>query len=511
MALYETNYPIAASDDVKKQAMETILVNAYLSSEEDPDLRGRVEVAYKELMGVELAPDGVEVSPMLPMFLHGSPGHGKTSLIKDAAKSCAKLLGMNFVAEPEDFPGTNDFVFVLYETSGVLSTAELGGIPAIDTISRPEDWKEKGLVPQDAKDEYDVLSKKALRQFTALANSRIGTIIFDDASNANKNVQNALLSLCEEKKFQSSSIGKHTVGFLTGNIGSDGTYVIDPSSALLNRTESVYVEDNVKDWLKRESGKYNDAIGLAGVNAFMKQCPECFAEKATSKKGGPSPFASPRSWSKFLGTLRHWMNRFEQNPNGTRLAELERRAHGTLGRDVADKIGGFYHAYTLGASQVARDVLDNGKFSARSLEKINQHYGSNSSGGVGTGHGASAQDFGYAFASSLAEYGAYKAIEMFMKDGTAGFEKAMDSYAKGIEVIALDAPMAGFSINRLHERMVSLIEGSKGKCKIELADRAKGKIIPIDMRTYMAKQFSAVGVDNKALSDILTHANKKMM
>jgi len=302
MALYETGYPDGDAKEIKDQAIRSILENTYISSEEDSALRGRIRSAYEKFTGFSLLEHRLSERGISTMLLHGPIGHEKGSIIKDAAKDVAKMLDMNFVEDLEAFPGTNDFLFSAYGAGDYLLT-----------------------------EKFNILNK-----------SRIGVSLFEGVEDASKSVQSEILSLANDKKFQSSSIGQHTTSFLVSESTENNMNSI---SMLSNKCDNFYFEDNVKDWLERESANKNDSIGLAGLNVFFKQYPESFAERVDKNSGRPTPFASPRSWSNFLPVLRNWMNKHEQNPSSATLSDLEKRASGTLGTEVGSNVAKFYESY----------------------------------------------------------------------------------------------------------------------------------------------------------------------
>lgn len=255
------------------------------------NLNDRIRKAWARETGTRF----VYTPPVIP-FLHGEPGHGKTTACKLAAQEVASDLSLNFISRPtNDYePTLNDFLYIQMELAGEVSGITQGGLTV------------KG---EDANgNEY--MHKVPLRQLQMAKDAAFSFIVYDDVKNAAPSIQNILMAVMEERAFQGNKLGR--VGIAgTGNFGTDGTNVHQMSSANMTRMMNFASYDTVGDFINRVlTGKQNKApvgigIDVAGdaVTSFLLKNPEMFSEKPEREKVNGT-YANPRSWSKLIDKLR---------------------------------------------------------------------------------------------------------------------------------------------------------------------------------------------------------------
>ena len=94
-------YPFVHPDDLLDELSESMLLSAYTHGC-DPDIDRKVAEGYERLFGTPFDPAIATFSPELdddPMpgvTLHGPPGHGKSTVMREAAKRAAGAMGMDF-------------------------------------------------------------------------------------------------------------------------------------------------------------------------------------------------------------------------------------------------------------------------------------------------------------------------------------------------------------------------------------------------------------------------------
>ena len=181
----------------------------------------KVKKAYLEWTGSDYEHDNMKI---LSILLLGSPGQGKTTAFKEAAKQVAAGLNLTYVENPsDDFKITRDcFMFVSQEFSAENSKVDLGGIPS--------------KVEEDGIEYMTKLVNKRLAKAKSAGGS---LLLLDDFPNASANIQNIGLSVTDEKRFQGLNLDGVYIG-LTGNLGAvDGTHTAQLSTALRGRCKNI--------------------------------------------------------------------------------------------------------------------------------------------------------------------------------------------------------------------------------------------------------------------------------
>jgi hypothetical protein len=420
-----------------------ILLSLYREHPETPaymaeaniELNNKIAEVYQAKYNKKFDPRVHAKNKILPLFLMGPPGQGKTASYFAAAKEVCADLGLNLVSHVTDnyVPKQNDFIIVTQECAGENSAITFGGVPKAEEIELPDGTK------------MSVLKKALNYRFTVFERCAGGVLLFDDAANAPSVIQNILLPVAQNKTFQGLHIPNACIGF-TGNLGAlDGTYVAELSSALITRCVPMFVTDTIEDFIKRGYSFYNDDLGDLAYFNFLNRNPKEFADLPTS--GQKSGFACSRSHDNFIQSARSIVERNGGKGVGEAesLEEIHSLAYSCFGSELGGKIAGYYNSYIRGADPLAREFVQEGKFSA---EKLKEKYKG----------GASPEDisFGYQFATACGDYAVNlitnaKDVSIESKE----FEVAIQRFGKS--VLALNDSEFSFSLEHLKNKLASYL------------------------------------------------------
>lgn len=403
--------------------------------------------------------------PVIP-FGHGSPGHGKTTSFRVAAKQFAEAVGMNFVDRPnnEYRPSRKDFLYIQMEMAGEVSSITQGGL-----VVKGED--EHGR-------EY--MHKVPLRQLQMAQDAGFSLLVYDDVKNAGPSIQNILMAMMEERAFQGNKLGRMAVG-ATGNIGIDGTNISQSSTANLTRTQNFLVYDSVGNFvqrvLNRQQNEMYDGpdVGADAVLCFLMKNPELFTEnvKKTGRSSVTGTHANPRTWSKCMGLMRELCSTYLQQKqilqadfNDPELQKILKRAADQIGIEkTADKLqelheklkltaqsdidknplnrrveakvkgvlgtndaGLAFHEYmyrrlSYGTDLLASELMKNGELSASSQERFIKQY---------QGQSAEAKDFGHHMVMSMAEAASQPLAQAMRNNDMAEVKELSKRFTKGM-------------------------------------------------------------------------------
>lgn len=429
------------------------------------DINRRIEEVFKKHTGQDWIDDRKKV---ISSMLIGPPGHGKTSIIKEAARQAATELGMKFLENPTDdkIIDLDTFVFTSMEFSGENSKMELSGIPAkgkvqgIDTMVHLNNWRLGSLTLAGA-----------------------SQLLLDDFTNATSNIQNVGLSITDEKRYQGTDLRNVNIS-LTGNLGSiDGTNTSNASTALGSRVKTAFIRDNIKDFSARVQSQFQDELGDLGILGFLSNHEQLFAQLPDARtKGG---FPCPRSWENFIVDIRRLVQEVGGRQNAMQaLGRIQSSAGQFLGQEVKIAVGTYIHAMLSSADPLAREVIMEGKLDMNVLKNRYDE-----------GFSAKSQHFAFQYTQSLAQY----AVTRIIKDGS--LDAAITNFAKGIAPI--DSQSLAASIDTLaHNLAMRKPEYSSPKGN-------EGRALNMDIKQQIAKiiaQTKAIDADQRdvivaALSD----------
>lgn len=307
------------------------------------EMNQKVSEAYKELTGIPFNKD--TVSRPLPMFLQGIPGQGKTAVYSSAAKRVCKKLKLNFIGNLNEAyqPQRNDFVMVVQDCAGENSGLLFGGMPKTEEMTI------------HTKRRF-ALTKAFNKRFLGFETAAGGVLLFDDASNANMNIQNMLLPIMQNSSFAGMLISNCLVGG-TGNLGSiDQTHIHAMSTALKTRVLAVFTADSVSDFTERMEIKYPDNIGSCGVLPFLEQFNTHFGRvPGVERTPLANGFACSRTYEDLIGILRNKILSFGGRGRGEEelLKHIAPICKSKLGNEVGEELTTYLRSYFSGTNELA--------------------------------------------------------------------------------------------------------------------------------------------------------------
>lgn len=427
-------YPYMSPDDMQEYLVERLLYK--FRRADDQELTMKIELAYKERYGCKMLPLGTHVENIC---LHGTPGQGKTSAVRSAAKIVADILKMNLVMNPVPpyLPQPNDIVMSTLEMSGEVSNIIMGGIPVADQLG--------------TNDKVPFMNKLPLYQLAIMSRASAGILLLDDFVNAAPSVQNSALSIALEGRFQMLDLGNTYVA-LTANLGSlDNSDVVPLSDPMIARIGHFYIEDNVPDFVVRMQDKYPDLLGDCGVASFLNMSKDNFmfdtdSDMRQAKNGLRTPFPCSRSWEKFINEMRIMSNRLS-DPEKLSVGTIAKLGEAFVGPHAAKAFAGYRYNMITGAEPMARDLILHDNFNEKELEK---RYGQGLTG--------EQQNFGYQLAFCLAGYAASEL--QAGKDETT----VMARYTKAL--LMLDDPTVTLSVSEFGGKLTRIMPEWTLKSKV---------------------------------------------
>ncbi|MFA9461260.1 hypothetical protein [Thiohalorhabdus methylotrophus] len=413
-------YPFVHPDDLLDELSESMLLSAYTHGRE-PDIDARVASGYEHLFGIPFDPAIVTFSPELdddPMpgvTLHGPPGHGKSTVMKMAARRAAKAMGMYFKDMDEEVHEAvtkEDFLFAIREMAGQVSAVSFAGIPS------------KAERNQGAGSSVSYMETLPERVFALMPHAGVGVLVLEDLGNADQRLIPSVLGVVNDRRYGQNKLGDRAWVGITTNLGrADGAVAISRmGTALDNRVEHYYVEDNLDHWVQRYqrwlARSPAGRIGDVGFVGFLRQHEDIFYSMPP-KDGGPFP--SPRSLEKLAKRLpslvyRATGGRVEGALDGGELSlvQLQTKASGLIGSDAGFKLASYLHAYLTHAAPLATKLVRSyDTLSAEEVEathaRIRERYG--------TGTGARESEFGLQLCLAAADQAATAIIRTLPSDG----------------------------------------------------------------------------------------------
>ena len=197
--------------------------------------------------------DPQRVKTIAPIFLHGSPGPGKSSIVRQVADK----LGIGFVDV----------------RLAEMESVDIRGLPSVDKDLGVMKWNAPDFWPRDPKSK--------------------GIIFLDEITSCDKSCQVAAYELILDRKigdFYKVPDGWYIVS--AGNLTTDRAVAMSMSSALSNRFLHVELEADPEQWCKW--AMTHDVH--PSVTGFIQYRPENLfnMEKENLERGWPSP----RSWDR---------------------------------------------------------------------------------------------------------------------------------------------------------------------------------------------------------------------
>lgn len=430
-----------------------------------------VEEAWEAETGTQFLP--VRTVPSTALW--GPPGHGKTTICKLVGRRIAAHLRLEFILNPpNDFIVTKrHFLLTTQEMSGSVSNVDFAGIPAKATGRR-----------EDGTD-YAYMEKLLERRIVQLRDAGAGILLLDDFPNAAQFVQNNILSICEEGRFQGLDLGPRVMPFLTGNLGAiDGTHTSRPSTATMTRVRNLFVYEDVDEFAQRTELAFRDLpYGDLGISDFLKR--NSMYYDTLDPSAAPGPHACPRSNTKAIDSMRlarHMYDVREGNPapQNPKLGLPVRRlleiyAQGLVGAKAAE--GWVSYAYSLitEAEPLAVEALSQNGLSAKSADRLKML--------MGDGQAAEAQTFAYQFAVAVADRAA--GVIASSRQESEGLAFAAERFARAIlePEFILDTTRT-LALSRFVRRLVER--------KPDLADPKDREVLRADFARALVRSLTSV-------------------
>jgi len=216
-----------------------------------------------------------------PTFLHGDPGIGKSSIIRQfARRRRLRLIDLRL---------------------STIEALDLRGLPTIDRDKAETIWIKPEFLPID---------------------DSAGILFLDEFTAVEERMQAACLELLLDRR-----IGKHQIGanwwiVAAGNLASNGVTIYEMTTTTASRLVHLHLTANVADWLKWAKTKRLHSDILSYLQAHPQQLSTTEQQNDTGHVVG----ATPRGWERVSEILNH------NHDAGMRRILVE----GIVGREVAN-------------------------------------------------------------------------------------------------------------------------------------------------------------------------------
>ena len=196
-----------------------------------------------------------------PVMLHGSPGVGKSAVVRQvAAQRGIDLIDLRL---------------------SQLDPVDLRGVPSVDTKKRITSWNTPSFLPTNGK----------------------GILFLDEINSAAQATQAAAYQLVLDRRLGDYVLPPGWVIIAAGNRSTDRAIVNQMSTALKNRFVHIDFEVNVDDWCDWAL-RNNIAVEVLGFIRFRPMLLNEFEQRNDSKEErdrvqrlkDAKAFATPRSW-----------------------------------------------------------------------------------------------------------------------------------------------------------------------------------------------------------------------
>jgi hypothetical protein len=204
-----------------------------------------------------------------PVFIHGSPGIGKSYIVNDIAqKNSLNIIDVRL---------------------SQLDAVDLRGVPTIKD-GRTE-WMAPIFLPRDS----------------------TGILFLDELNSASTSVQSAIYQLILDRKIGEYSLPEGWRIVCAGNRLDDKAIVFRLPSPLVNRMVHLILEPNFEDFKiwAIENSLHSTIIGFLGFR------PDLLSSEVPSASETNPAFPSPRSWTMLSKILQKGINQIEPIVYGT--------------------------------------------------------------------------------------------------------------------------------------------------------------------------------------------------
>lgn len=211
--------------------------------------------AAHQLTPKSLVPFLLNVAPVLPVFIWGPPGIGKSAIVRAFAESvglpCVSLLGSQLA--PEDIIGVPQIV----------------------------DGRSRFCPP------------------TMIARDEPYCLFLDELNACSQEVQKAFYSLILDRRIGEFQLPAGTVVIGAGNRAEDAAITRPLSSALINRLVHVQLRASARDWLEwAGEARIHELI----VNYITNRSDHLWSKPPKHEE----PFSTPRAWEMLSRAIVAW-------------------------------------------------------------------------------------------------------------------------------------------------------------------------------------------------------------
>ena len=226
----------------------------------------------------------LEVAPVRPVFVWGSPGIGKSALVEQFAESvgmhCETLLGSQLA--PED----------------------LIGVPQIEG------------------------DKSYFRPPANIAREEPYVLFLDELNASSSEIQKAMFSIIHDRRIGAYRLPKGSVIIAAGNPSPTSALVKPLAKPLINRFIHVTLEVSHRDWLEWAHSEVLSPL----VTQYVEDHPK---DLWAAIPDGEEPFSTPRSWHMLSDALLASGDDIDEK-------RVQMLAFGTLTRAHATKFHAFF-------------------------------------------------------------------------------------------------------------------------------------------------------------------------
>lgn len=496
-----------------------------------PDLQAKLEAAHMTRYGMPMRK--VKTRDVRAIYLESPPGHGKTTIHREACRDFANDLGMKFLENvtlnqmQKGMVDENCFVFSTVNLGGATSKHEIGGLMAKLRIGDQEfmghlpDWRMAAAMMGGYGyvlfDDFVTSSHQVQNAcLDMLLGGSAGDMQFNirDLQAARKTIENGqLVATITQDKINELDAVEEQAGVrgaspvhigLAGNRGvRDGNKTFPIVTATATRIQRMDVFDTPEAFIDRAMRKHSDELGDAFYSVWIKQNPELFSIVAKPEQGILPQMPCPRSHDACMDSIADLISDHggmaaiaaDTKVQDIVVRDIERMAGTHIGRQLqmeskdaagkpqyvqpATSLSGFYSELFLGAIPQAEAIIKKGIVDEDFI-KDKYNSGANNDG----------QNFGYQFASALAQVAASVFAERVKKAGKKPVDQLSDPespLSKDVRQVLnhlsqglsfLQKSFVSFSMDRFNSRLSILCP--------EIYEGTTYKILPAStMKTMM--------------------------
>ena len=225
------------------------------------------------------------------VFIHGSPGIGKSDIVRDLAGNLSV----------HDKDGNVVDECIVYDVRLLLlDPTDLRGLPYIDDVTKTVKWSQPSILPPTANFNKDPgWDNSKVEQVIRTANKAPCILFLDELTSAPPSVQAAAYQLVLDRKIGDYSLPENCRVIAAGNLQSDNGVTYKMPTPLANRFMHIEMRPDPDEWLEwaMNSGIHAEVFGfISGNKGKLHQ----FSPGTDQGRA----FATPRSWE-FVSDLLH--------------------------------------------------------------------------------------------------------------------------------------------------------------------------------------------------------------